>query len=281
VKAPSGVLLVAKPPGVTSHDVVERIRRAPVAARGKVGHAGTLDPFATGLLLLLVGQATRVQRFLMALPKTYRTRARFGFESDTGDPTGRLAPSGPLPGRADLERALAAFAGELRQRVPMTSAVKVGGERLYVKARRGETIDTPERTVEVTRLELLDFDPGSGDAELEVECSSGTYVRQLVADLGRHVGSGAYCDALERRAIGPFTLAAADEERLLPLNQALAFLPERPLDAEEARRVRNGVAVEAAGARGAVVRLTLGDELVALAEPRDGEALKPVTVLSR
>jgi tRNA pseudouridine55 synthase len=278
VTGPDGVLLVAKRAGITSHDVVERVRRSSAAGGRRVGHAGTLDPFATGLLLVLVGRATRTQRVFMELPKTYRAVARFGAESDTGDPTGRVTPAGSIPARADVVGATGKLLGEVSQQVPMTSAVKVGGERLYAKARRGEVVETPVRTVRIARLELVSYDDHEGIAELEVECSSGTYVRQLVADLGRLAGSAAFCQALERNAIGPFTLDRADEEKLLPLNEALGFLPERRLTADEAHRVRNGVAVPAERPSDARVRLTFEDELVALAERRD-DAYKPVTVL--
>jgi tRNA pseudouridine55 synthase len=276
----SGVLLVAKPAGVTSHDVVDRIRREQLARGAKVGHAGTLDPFATGLLLVLVGRATRFQRFLMSLPKTYRTTARFGAVSDTGDPTGSIEPTGRRVDLQTLEAALPAMVGALEQRVPLTSAVKVGGERLYRKARRGEQVETPVRTVHVTRLELLGFDPEAQEAELELECSSGTYVRQLVSDLGERCGAGAYCASLERTAIGPSALADADERRLVPLAEALAFLPERVLSEDEDRLVRNGRPVPDGdeGAGGDHVRLTIGGELVAVAERREG-LLKPVVVI--
>jgi tRNA pseudouridine55 synthase len=276
-----GILLVSKPAGITSHDVVERIRRSPIAGRGKVGHAGTLDPFATGLLIVLVGQATRVQRFVMGLSKTYGALARFGFVSDSGDPTGRLSATGAHTDEAAVRKALRELTGEIRQRVPMTSAVKVGGERLYRKARRGESIERPVRTVRVTRLELAAFDAPAQIAKLELECSSGTYVRQLVADLGELCGAGAYCQELERRSIGPFELEHADEGLLIPLADALRFLPERVLDPEEARLARHGGAVEDERDADEVktVRLTAEGELIALAERRDG-ALKPVTVLS-
>src|ERR687883_1719707 len=206
-----GVLLADKPAGVSSHDVVAATRRR--LGRGvKVGHAGTLDPFATGLLLVLVGRATRVQRFLMGLPKTYRAVARLGWTSDTGDREGELTHTGRVPER------LAIPTGELMQRPPSYSAVKVGGERLYKRARRGEHVEAAPRPVTVHRAELMWHD---GDrAGFEVECSSGTYVRQLVADLG-----DAYCEELERTAIGPFRLEDADRERVVPLGEALSFLP--------------------------------------------------------
>jgi tRNA pseudouridine55 synthase len=275
----SGVLLVDKPAGVTSHDVVERVRRGDLAQGAKVGHAGTLDPFATGLLLVLLARATRFQRFFMSLDKTYRARARFGAVSDTGDPTGSIERTGRRIETEAVEAALPALTGRIEQRVPMTSAVKVGGERLYRKARRGESIETPVRTVRVMRLELLGFDGDAQEAELEVECSSGTYVRQLVGDLGELTGAGAYCGTLERTAIGPFALGAADERRLVPLSEALAFMPERVLTPEEERLVRSGRSISDEGAAAeSHVRLTIEGELVAVAERREG-LLKPVTVL--
>jgi tRNA pseudouridine55 synthase len=276
-----GVLLISKPAGATSHDVVERMRRSGIAKGGKVGHAGTLDPFATGLLVILVGRATRFQRFVMGLPKTYRTCARFGFTSDTGDPTGTVTATGTRTNETTVREALTKLRGEIQQRVPLISAVKVEGERLYRRARRGERPERPIRTVQVSRLELQAFDEDRQVAELELECSSGTYVREVVADLGRLCGTGAYCEALERLAIGPFRLERADEARLIPLVEALSFLPERALDPEEARRVRHGSAVEDRGTpkEGRVVRLTRNGELIAVAERR-GDSLKPVTVLS-
>ena len=255
-----GVVLYDKPAGVTSHDVVASVRRR--LGRGvKVGHAGTLDPFATGLLLVLVGRATRVQRFLMALPKRYEVVARLGWTSTTGDPEGELEP-GRMP-----PEPLALPTGVLRQRPPAYSAVKVGGQRAYALARRGEAVELAEREVVVTRFEQLWRD---GDrAAFAIECSSGTYVRSLVADLG-----DAYCTELRRTAIGAFDVAGADEERIVPLAEALGFLPEVRLAGEDARRAAHGVAV--AGAAAATVRLTDDAGLIALAEPREDGTLKPV-----
>jgi tRNA pseudouridine55 synthase len=181
----AGGLLVDKPAGVTSHDVVAEIRRE---RGGKVGHAGTLDPFATGLLVIVLGRATRLQRYLLGLPKTYRATARLGWRSSTGDPDGELTETGRIPGRLELP------AGEIEQRVPMTSAVKVGGERLYRKAHRGEAVETPTRTVTVHRAELIDSDDER--ATFEIECSSGTYIRTLIETL-----EDAYCESLRRIAI--------------------------------------------------------------------------------
>ncbi|MBA2629843.1 MAG: tRNA pseudouridine(55) synthase TruB, partial [Thermoleophilaceae bacterium] len=166
--APDGVLLIAKPAGVSSHDVVAGVRRG--LPRGtKVGHAGTLDPFATGLLLVLVGRATRAQRFLMGLPKSYRVVARLGWCSDTGDPDGTLKHTRRLPARLEIPT------GELMQSPPAFSAVHVDGERAYARARRGEDVRIEPRPVTVHRAELLDHDPER--ATFEIECSAGTYVR--------------------------------------------------------------------------------------------------------
>lgn len=190
------MLLCDKPPGATSHDLVQRVRRE----RGcKAGHAGTLDPFATGLLLVLLGDATRLQRTLTGLPKVYLATARLGWRSSSGDPEGELTETGVVPTSLELPT------GTVRQHVPMTSAVRVGGERLYRKARRGETVATPPRDVEVYRAELLAHE---GDtARYEIECSSGTYVRTLVETLG-----DAYCAELRRTAIGPFRVENAGQE---------------------------------------------------------------------
>jgi tRNA pseudouridine55 synthase len=190
------MLLCDKPAGITSHDMVARVRRE----RGcKAGHAGTLDPFATGLLLVMLGPATRLQRFLTGLPKTYRATARLGWRSSTGDPDGELSETGRLPESLELPT------GRVRQRVPMTSAVRVGGERLYRKAHRGEAIETPEREVDVYRAELLDSDGLA--ASYEIECSAGTYVRTLIETL-----EDAYCAELRRTAIGPFAVDDAGQE---------------------------------------------------------------------
>jgi tRNA pseudouridine55 synthase len=260
----AGVLLQRKPAGVTSHDVVAEVRRG-LPRRVKVGHAGTLDPFATGLLLLLVGRATRAQRVFMALPKTYRVTARLGWRSTTGDPEGQLERTGRVPERLEPPT------GELMQRPPAYSAVKVGGERLYRMARRGEEAEAEPRPVAVYRSELLWRE---GDrAGLEVECSAGTYVRQLVADLG-----DAYCAELERTAIGPFRLEEADPDRLLPLEEAVGFMPERKLDAEEARGVSHGRRL-ASGTEEGPVRLTHEGRLAAIAEPH-GSELAPVVVFA-
>lgn len=289
-----GVLLVDKRAGMTSHDVVARVRRTLGVRR--VGHAGTLDPFATGLLLVLVGRATRAQRFLVALPKTYVAVARLGAVSSTGDPEGEITRTGRVP----PER-LALPTGELRQRPPAYSAVKVDGERAYRRARRGEDVEVAERTVVVHRFEALWRTEDR--AGFEIECSAGTYVRSLMTDLG-----DAYCEELRRTRIGAFTVedalpppervALAPEpavvapqppdplrggpalpegtlaDRIVPLGDALGFLPEHRLSGDGARAAAHGRPVpgEAVG----VVRLVDEEGLVALAEPRDDGLLKPI-----
>jgi tRNA pseudouridine55 synthase len=257
-----GVLLRAKPSGMTSHDVVAEVRRS--LPRGtKVGHAGTLDPFATGLLLVLVGRATRAQRFLMALPKTYRAVARLGWTSDTGDRDGELVQTGRFPESLEIPT------GELLQRPPAYSAVKVGGRRAYDLARSGEEVELEPRPVTVYRAELLWHE---GDrAAFEIECSAGTYVRSLVTDLG-----DAYCEELERTAIGPFRLEDAGSD-LVPLRDALTFMPERLLSPEEAMAVRYGRRI--AGDAAEHLRLTYEGDVVAIGEPREGE-LQPVVVFA-
>lgn len=260
----SGVILYPKPSGISSHDAVAAVRRA--LGTRRIGHAGTLDPFASGLLLVLVGSATRAQRFLVQLPKTYRAVARLGYVSDTGDPEGEIVATGRVPAALELPT------GELLQRPPAYSAVKVGGERLYHKARRGEAVEGAPRRVVVHRFELLWRE---GDrAGLEIECSSGTYVRALVAALG-----DAYCEQLERTAIGPFCLDDADRDRIVPLPDALSFMPGRELDEQEAAGVRHGRAVARVGARGSEVRLMHAGELLAVARAVDGE-LRPFVVFA-
>jgi tRNA pseudouridine55 synthase len=253
-----GVLLVDKPAGVTSHDVVAAERRK-LPKGTKVGHAGTLDPFATGLLLVLIGRATRAQRFLMALPKRYETVARLGWTSSTGDVDGELAPGRMPPEPLTLRT------GRIRQRPPAYSAVRVGGKRAYALARAGEDVEVPEREVEVHAFEQLWRD---GDrAAFAIECGSGTYVRSLISDLG-----DAYCLELRRTRIGPFDVA--DAGRFVELGDALAFLPAVELTDEDARRAAHGAAVP--GRAEGTTRLLDADGLIALAEPRADGTLKPV-----
>ncbi len=269
MSGPCGYILADKPPGATSHDVVARFRRELGA---KVGHAGTLDPFATGLLLILVGPATRLQRYVLGLPKTYRAVARLGWRSSTGDPDGELTHTGRVPARLELPT------GTISQRVPMTSAVRVGGERLYRKARRGEEVERPVREVEIYRAVLLAHEDGR--AEFEIECSAGTYVRTLIEELG-----DAYCEGLRRIKIGELRLGG-DPELLRPIGDLVAFLPAIGLDAEAARRVRNGIRIEPPAGSGEAIaaaadgplRLLEDGRLVAVARLAGGRLRTEVVI---
>lgn len=264
-----GVLLIDKPAGKTSHDVVAAVRRT-LPRKTRVGHAGTLDPFATGLLLVLVGRATRAQRFLMAQPKAYETVARLGFTSTTGDPEGEIEETGVVPA---LDGPLPT--GRLLQTPPAYSAVKVGGKRAYALARAGETPVIAPRAVTVSRFDLLWREDDR--AAFAIECSSGTYVRTLISDLG-----DAYCTELRRTRIGPFAVADADPERPVPLGDALAaILPVLDIGGDDARRAAHGVAVAAplsgpGSAPEGEVLLRDEDGPIAVAEPREGGVLKPV-----
>jgi tRNA pseudouridine55 synthase len=256
-----GVLLVDKPAGPTSHDVVARIRRG--LPRGvKVGHAGTLDPFATGLLLVLIGRATRVQRFLMEQPKAYETVARLGWTSTTGDPEGELVHTGRVPSDPPVLPT-----GRIRQRPPAYSAIKIGGRRAYALARAGHEVEIPEREVEVRRFEQLWRE---GDrAAFAIACSSGTYVRSLIADLG-----DAYCLELRRTAIGPFDVAAASEEPLALADALTRVLPSVALDEQTASRAGHGqvVELEQPAPLGDVVLLDPAGAPVCVALVQDGRA---------
>jgi tRNA pseudouridine55 synthase len=256
-----GLVLVDKPAGKTSHDITLATRRA-LGVR-KAGHAGTLDPFATGLLLVLVGRARRVQRFLMALPKQYLTVARLGALSTTGDPEGEIVPTGRIP-----EAGATLPTGPLRQRPPIWSAVRVQGRKAYERARAGEEFEVPERDVTVYRFE--ERWRREGRAEYLIECAAGTYVRTLIAELG-----DAYCEELRRTRIGPFAVEDADPTHVLGLEQALAFLPRVTLGEDDAWRAAHGQSV-AGEAEGEHALLVDGDGPVAIAQPHPDGVLKPV-----
>jgi tRNA pseudouridine55 synthase len=253
---PDRVVLVDKPVGPTSFDMVRAARRG---TRGRVGHAGTLDPFASGLLLIMTGAATRVSSLLMGLPKEYDLLVQFGAVSSTGDPTGDIGPFRPDNRSAhtttarDLVGVLDRFRGRITQRVPLTSAVKVNGEPLYKKAHRGETAETPEREVMVYDLSLVEFDEEAQTARLLALVGSGTYARSLAMDIGASLGCGGYAAALRRVRIGPFTVDDAlapetlspgrYEERgpgVLALDEALAFIPRCEVCGADLRLAANG-----------------------------------------
>ncbi|MEO6056758.1 MAG: tRNA pseudouridine(55) synthase TruB [Gemmatimonadales bacterium] len=272
-----------KPAGPTSHDVVGRVRR--VLGTRAVGHTGTLDPFATGLLVVLVGRATRLARFVERQPKQYLATARLGVATDTDDLTG--APVGSAADAAgvgdDMVRAaLAGFLGEQRQQPPRYSAKHVNGERSYRLARRGEGVDPAETTVTVHHIELVRFAPP--ELVFRATVSAGTYVRSLARDLGERLGVGAHLTALRREAIGVLRvedavpLEALTPEALLPARRALGHLPVLELDAPARLAVTHGRAVPTAAETEGDVALVHGEELVAVARAEDGW-LRPSVVL--
>lgn len=232
-----GVLIVAKPAGPTSHDIVALVRR--LAATRRVGHGGTLDPFASGVLPIFLGHATRVVEYHLGDRKSYRATVCFGASSTTDDLEGELTPAdGPGPSRAAVEAALAGHIGQLSQRPPAYSAIKVGGRRAYAMARAGEAVVLASRDVTIHSLDLVswnDEDPDRPVGVIDVVCSAGTYVRALARDLGEAVGSAAYLGALTRMASGPFELAdatALDEIRAAAADSPASLVPFlRPIDA--------------------------------------------------
>jgi tRNA pseudouridine55 synthase len=252
--AAAGILNLNKPTGPTSFKIVRDIRR--ITGERRVGHGGTLDPIATGVLPILLGQATRLANFVHAWPKTYEATVRFGAISDTYDADGLINPlvAAPLPTRERVEAALPEFKGLIQQKPPIYSAIKVGGEPLYRKARRGEAIQPTARTVEVKDLRLLSMDEKTGRCELEILAGKGLYVRSLAHDMGESLGCGAYLAGLIRTAYGPLRLAEAvtaeqlsDGENwkgfLLPMDLPLREWPAIYLDPDGVRSVLHGRAV--------------------------------------
>jgi tRNA pseudouridine55 synthase len=235
-----GLMLVDKPSGVTSHDVVDVVRRS--LRTRKVGHAGTLDPMATGLLILGVGRATRLLRYLGDLSKSYAATGRLGEETDTLDADGQIVRSAPVDvSRAEIEGACAALVGDSLQTPPAYSAVKFGGRKLYEAARKGDALEAPARRIRVEAFEVSAFD--GRDVDVRITCSGGTYVRVLVADVGRALGCGAHLVRLRRTAIGPFRVEDARPPGMgepLPIERAIGHLPSVHLGAEEARAASHG-----------------------------------------
>jgi tRNA pseudouridine55 synthase len=289
-RSPSGILVVAKPAGPTSHDIVALVRRLSGARR--VGHGGTLDPFASGVLPIFLGSATRMVEYHLADEKAYRAVACLGARSTTDDVEGELTESpAPLPTREQVESALPGFLGRIVQRPPAYSAVKIGGRRAYELARRGEKPELHDREVEIRDLRLVGWagDPERGQATLEVRCSAGTYVRSLARDLGERLGCGAYLGALVRTTSGPFriedgldidelrrALADGDVARhLLPPDAGLEVYPAVTLPAEDLAAITRGQVVHpppgVLSGPGGIVRVTAaGRGLVAMARLRDG-----------
>lgn len=275
-----GFLVIDKPVGLTSHDVVQRVRRW--AKQRRVGHLGTLDPLATGVLPIALGEATKLSQLLTHGKKSYRGHIRLGIETTTYDREGEVTAetSGPWPSRERLGEALCAFVGEIDQIPPPYSAVKRGGEAAYVRARRGESVELEPRRVRLDRCELIEYDPPM--LVIEVDCSAGTYLRSLAHDLGKALGTGAHLWDLVRLRSGPFRMEQAipldaleteGEARVIPMIAATG-LPTYEIDARTTRRVTNGVQlgrheVKGAPAQG-VVQLVRKGKLVALAEAEPG-----------
>lgn len=279
-----GVLLVDKPPGITSHDVVLGVRRR--FGQRQVGHAGTLDPLASGLLPVLLGQATKLSTWATETDKAYRVTARLGVQTDTQDADGHVVATAPVPAdltAQEVEPVLGSLTGAQMQRVPRYSAVKVDGKRLYARARDGEVVEPPERPIVVHRLELTELCPP--DLTLDVACSKGTYVRALVSDLGDRLGPGAHVTVLRRTGVGPVGVDEATplQEILEAPDPGAYVLPAvgwlrrlvdcLPCGPEQTRRVRQGqrpsweqlgASPLPPGARFALVGA--GDELIAIAE---------------
>ena len=226
---PSGLILVDKPAGPSSFQVIAGIRRRTGA---RTGHAGTLDPFATGLLLVLSGAATRLAPWLVGLDKRYVTEVDLSARTSSGDVEGDVIEETGAPGRDKLEERLAGLVGEVDLPVPAASAMKIDGERAYRLHRRGQAVEMPVRRSTVTSLELLGYDDGV--AELDLRVGSGTYVRSMADVLGGH------CRTLRRLDVGPFSVDAADEERILPAADALPFFPVVEVGADEAAAIRTG-----------------------------------------
>lgn len=276
--------LVDKPAGPTSHDVVATARRR-LPKGVKVGHSGTLDPFATGLLVLMVGRATRLAPFLTGLDKTYLATVKTGFISHSGDTEGPISRSGDPATAAQVVAVLPGFVGTVRQRVPALSAVKVDGERLYARVRRGEEVtDLPERDVAIHALRLVN-DLGDGEFVLEVHCGSGTYVRRLATDIGEVLGTGAYCTALRRTAVGALSIDEAvppDEVAVEggsdPM-RALGHMPRRDLEPDEAADVLHGRPVAQAGETEGPVALVADGHLIAVGAA-DGHSVRPSIVIA-
>ena len=259
-----GILLADKPKGKTSHDVVDAVRRD-LGVRG-VGHAGTLDPLATGLLVLGVGRATRLLEY-MQYDKTYEVEIELGILTETDDADGARLEERPVPSRAELEAAAAKLIGEIAQKPPRYSAVKVGGRKLYEYARRGREVEAPERRVRVDELRLLAYE--APRARFRVRGSKGLYVRSIARDLGGHVA------VLRRTACGPFRVEDAGPE-LLPMDVALMHLPEVRLTTEELHRFENGRSVDRP-AEG-LVRVYCGPRFVGIGE-KAATGLKPRKVI--
>ncbi|HSL11312.1 MAG TPA: tRNA pseudouridine(55) synthase TruB [Actinomycetota bacterium] len=279
---PDGVLLIDKPSGITSHDAVDAVRRA--LRTRKVGHAGTLDPMATGLLVVGVGRATRLLRFLGGLPKTYEGTLRLGTETDTLDADGVVTRTAPVQTSRDaVAGAMAALVGDSMQRPPAFSAVKVRGRKLYDAARAGEAVEAEPRPIHVDAFDLIDL--RGDDASFRVVCSGGTYVRVLAADVGAALGCGAHLTRLRRTAVGPLRVDGATPPdapgKPLPLATAVAHLPQVRLDDLEAEAASHGRILAPAGLDGPYAVSGPGGELIGIYRDDGGKATPEMILAAR
>jgi len=287
-----GLVIVDKPAGLTSHDVVSRMRR--LAHTRRVGHAGTLDPMATGVLVLGVDKATRLLHHLVLTDKTYTATIRLGQATVTDDAEGDVVSTASAQGVDDaaVRAAMLPLTGEVLQVPSSVSAIKVDGQRAYKRVREGEDVELAARPVTVARFDAVDFARPSDDLldiQVEVECSSGTYVRALARDLGRALGVGGHLTALRRTRVGPFTieqaqsledLAAVDDPVTLPLADAVrAAMPVRQIDQDEVRALSYGKSLDARGIAGTHGAVAPDGTVVALLI-EDGERAKPVLVFA-
>ncbi len=280
-----GLIVVDKPAGMTSHDVVARIRR--LARTRRVGHGGTLDPMATGVLIIGVNRATRLLTYVIGSTKSYTATIRLGQSTVTDDAEGEITATASVAGVTDdaVRAGLARQAGEIDQVPSAVSAIKVNGERAYKRVREGETVDLPARRVTISRLDVLEIRRGADglDVDIEVDCSSGTYIRAIARDLGAGLGVGGHLTALRRTAVGGLTLAEAVtlaelEERApdvvgLPLSEAArqAF-PQRTASADEARVLSHGGPLDPVGIDGPYAVFDPSGDVLAIVSERDGRA---------
>jgi tRNA pseudouridine55 synthase len=279
-----GLLVLDKPGGMTSRDAVNRIQRQ-LPRRTRIGHTGTLDPLATGVLVLCLGEATRLAEYVQEMPKTYRARFRLGATSDTDDADGTITPTAAAPpvSREQLDAALARFTGTIEQVPPAYSAAKIAGRRAYDLARGGAEVDLKPRRVTIERLEVLSYEWPR--LAVEVRCGKGTYIRALARDLGAALGCGALVEMLRREAVGVFTAAMAPPDGdaaalrafLRPMIEAVGAMPQVAVSAADAARLRHGQAISGSGL--GLTAIVQDGELIGVGNAAD-DRLHPVKVLA-
>lgn len=275
-------MLVDKPAGITSHDVVAIVRRA--VGTPKVGHTGTLDPFATGLIVALIGRGTRLIPYIDGEPKVYLARIHFGAETDTDDATGAVTREAPLPDAAAIAEGIARLTGEIDQVPPAYSAKQVDGRRAYAAARTGAPLELAPARVTVHEWSFVERT--GNDLTVRITCGGGTYIRALARDLGRLSDTAAHLAALRRERSGPFDVAGAatidaikaGDFSIQPLRAGIPSIPTRVLDATELGRIGHGNAIDARAGESRVALIDDEQTLIAIAE-REGEQLRPRLVL--